>query len=87
MIIQFENNSAELILHPKKDHFQKLLEDRYPIKFVIGHSAFVFVICITLIGLQIAMTQNASTANSQYIGIWVSLPLVFTATISILVSK
>ena len=71
----------------KKDEFQKLIEQRFPSKFVICLAVFIITISIILLSLQIAMYQTDYKFKNQALGIWVSIPLLTTAITSLILSK
>jgi hypothetical protein len=71
----------------KKDEFQKLIEERFPVKFVLSQAVLVIAISIILIALQIVIYQNDYPFKSQALGIWVALPLLLTEIVCLILSK
>jgi hypothetical protein len=51
-------NEQQELYRQHEENRQKMFEENYPVKFVIGHAIVVGVICVTLIVLQIVMIVN-----------------------------
>ena len=77
----------QLLSKQQQEYRQKMLEQNYPIKFVIGHAIFVGAICITLIALQIIMIINKNPVYYVGAGIWVSAYFIIAISLSLLISK
>ena len=77
----------QIILRQQQEYRQKMLEQNYPVKFVIGHAIFVVAICITLIALQIVMIINEYPLYYVGTGFWVSAYFIITISLSLLISK
>ena len=64
-----------------------MLEQNYPVKYIIGHSIIIGVVCVTLIALQIVMIINQYTLYYIGSGIWVSAYLLLAMSLALYVSK
>ena len=71
----------------EEEYLKKKLKEDYPVKFIIGHSIAVTVVCVTLIALQIAMFVNQSPVYFVASGFWVSAYLLIPMTLVLCVSK
>ena len=65
----------------------KLLQENYPIPFVIGYSIFIVILSIIAIVIQILMIFNQSHNYQIGAGIWVGCYLMLAATLALAVSE
>jgi hypothetical protein len=63
---------------------QNLLNEKYPVKWVIVHSIMIIIICIAMISIQIASIKNVLNI---LVGSFVSFYLISNAIIALIVSK
>ena len=71
----------------QQEYRQKMLEQHYPVKFVIGHAVIVGAICVTLIVLQIIMIINQYPMYYVGQGIWVAAYFIIPISLELLLSK
>ncbi len=65
---------------------QKMLEENYPVKYVIGHAILVGALSLTVIVLQIVMIIYKSPNYNIGSGIWVGLYLLIAISLALLIS-
>ena len=71
----------------QQEYRQKMLEENYPVKFVIGHAIIVGAICVTLIVLQIVMIVNQYPMYYIGQGIWVAAYFIIPLSLELILSK
>ena len=79
-------NQQTLIQH-RRLHQQKMLEQNYPVKYVIAHSALVGILGIVAIALQIVMIINKTGYYWYGSGIWCGVGLLISISIALLISS
>lgn len=71
----------------QKANRQKMLEENYPVKFVIGYATFVGAICIVLIALQIVLMINKYYLYYIGTGLWISAYFMILISLFLVISK
>jgi hypothetical protein len=65
---------------------QKMLEENYPVKYIIGHAILVGALSLTVIVLQIVMIIYKSPNYNIGSGIWVGSYLLIAISLALLIS-
>jgi hypothetical protein len=75
------------LIQQQKEYFQKLIKERYPVKFAIATSAIMIIICLIEIAMQIIIIVNK--APYYYIGggIWAGLAGIGLAGLTLATGK
>ena len=82
MMIQRQN-----LRQQEREYQQKILEERYPVKFVVANSIIIVLLSIAAFVIQIMMILNKSLVYSFGTGIWIGVILLVIAFLAVAISK
>ena len=77
----------QALYRQQQEYQQKILEEKYPVKYVIVHSIIVVLLSITAIVIQILMILDKSIFYYYGTGIWIGVILLITAFVALAISK
>jgi hypothetical protein len=77
----------EELYRQAQEYRQKILEQNYPVKFVIGHSIVLGGVCLALVVLQIIMIINQYPLYYIGTGIWVAGFFLIPISLELILSK
>ena len=77
----------QIIWQQRREFQQALLEQNYPVNYIIGHSVLIGMVSVALIAIQIVMIVNQYTNYYLGSGIWVSAYLLIAMSVALSVSK
>jgi hypothetical protein len=75
------------LMAQRQQYQQKMLDQNYPVKYVIAHSIIVGSLSIVAIALQIVMIVNQSLNYNIGAGIWVGSYLLIAISLALLLSQ
>lgn len=80
-------NYRQQLYQQQRAYQQKMLEENYPVKFVIVYSAIVALICITSIIIQILIIIDKAANYSVGSGIWVASYFFIIIALALFISN
>ena len=70
-----------------QENRQKMIDQKYPVNFVIGHSVLLAAVCLALVVLQIMMIINQNPLYYIGTGIWVAGFFIILISLELILSK
>ena len=70
-----------------QENRQKMIDQKYPVNFVIGHSVLLAAVCLALVVLQIMMIKNQNPLYYIGTGIWVAGFFIILISLELILSK
>lgn len=77
----------QYFLQHRRLHQQKMLEQNYPVKYVIVHSALIGILSIVIIALQIVMIVKQVGYYWYGSGLWTGISLLIGVGIALAISN
>jgi hypothetical protein len=76
-----------VLRHQEREYQQKILEERYPVKFVIINSIIIGLLSIAAFVIQIIMILNKSLFNVYGTGIWIGISLLVIVFLAVAIGR
>ncbi len=77
----------QVLRQQEREYQQKILEERYPVKFVIVNSIIIGLLSIAAFVIQIIMILNKSLFNVYGTGIWIGISLLVIVFLAVAISR